>query len=116
MTALLLALASAIQPPCAGRVAPRISAASAAFMAATPCPGGPDKGSTRKCKGYVVVHVCPLVCCGLDAPLNMQWLTEAQAKKKDGTARSCSDKACGAGTSPAKQKGADPEPPPRSKR
>jgi hypothetical protein len=32
-----------------------------AFMREHPCPGGPDAGSTRRCHGYVVDHVKPLV-------------------------------------------------------
>jgi hypothetical protein len=31
----------------------------------------------------VIDHICPLVCCGLDAPQNMQWQTKAEAKAKD---------------------------------
>jgi hypothetical protein len=35
-------------------------------------------------KGCQVDHVCPLACCGLDAPQNMQWLTaEANRAKRD---------------------------------
>jgi hypothetical protein len=90
MTALLLALALTATPPCAGHVAPRNSTAKKRFTQGTPCPGGPDKGSTRHCQGYVIDHVCPLACCGLDAPQNMQWQTEADAKAKDKWEQNCS--------------------------
>jgi len=59
-------------------------------MRANPCPGGRDRGSTERCNGYVVDHICPLVCCGLDAPQNMQWQTRAEAKAKDSWEQSCS--------------------------
>ncbi|HET6414313.1 MAG TPA: DUF3761 domain-containing protein [Anaeromyxobacter sp.] len=88
VTALFLILSLA-SPPCAGHVAPRNYEAKKAFMQAHPCPGGPDRGSTRSCRGYVVDHICPLVCCGLDAPQNMQWQTQKAGKAKDGWERSC---------------------------
>jgi len=37
--------------------------------------------------GYVVDHITPLACGGLDAPANMQWQTIADAKLKDTTER-----------------------------
>ena len=37
--------------------------------------------------GYVIDHVKPLACGGLDAPSNMQWQTVAEAKAKDKTER-----------------------------
>jgi len=40
-------------------------------------------------KGYVVDHVIPLECGGLDAPSNMQWQTEAEARAKDATEATC---------------------------
>jgi hypothetical protein len=60
-------------------------------MLANPCPGGPDEGSTRRCRGYIIDHVCPLVCCGLDAPQNLQWQPRAEAKAKDARERDCSN-------------------------
>jgi hypothetical protein len=48
-----------------------------------PCPGGPDKGSVRRCKGYIVDHKKALACGGVDKPANMQWQTVAAAKAKD---------------------------------
>lgn len=33
--------------------------------------------------GYVVDHIIPLACGGLDAVSNMQWQTAAEAKAKD---------------------------------
>lgn len=86
MTALLLlALAAAPLTPCwgDGHNDERSSAAKREFMRHHPCPGGPDIGSTRRCRGYVIDHVCPLACCGDDAPSNMQYQTEADGKAKD---------------------------------
>jgi hypothetical protein len=37
--------------------------------------------------GYVVDHIVPLACGGLDVPGNMQWQTIAAAKAKDTTER-----------------------------
>jgi hypothetical protein len=37
--------------------------------------------------GYVVDHIIPLGCGGLDTPSNMQWQTVAAAKLKDKTER-----------------------------
>jgi hypothetical protein len=33
--------------------------------------------------GYVVDHIVPLACGGLDQPANMQWQTREEAKAKD---------------------------------
>jgi hypothetical protein len=89
MVGFLIAALLAAKPPCAGHVAPRSSKAKSEFRHATPCPGGPDKGSVRHCRGYIIDHVCPLACCGLDAPQNMQWQTQAQSKAKDRWELSC---------------------------
>ena len=46
-----------------------------------PCPAtGRNKGA---CQGYIIDHVKPLACGGLDSPKNMQWQTKADAKAKD---------------------------------
>ena len=37
--------------------------------------------------GYVIDHIVPLACGGVDAPSNMQWQTVAAAKAKDKTER-----------------------------
>jgi hypothetical protein len=51
------------------------------FKLDNPCPAnGRYKG---KCPGYVIDHVKPLACGGLDTPKNMQWQTEKDAKAKD---------------------------------
>jgi len=85
MTPLLLAALLAWSPPCRGdgHNRHRSTSAKKEFRRAHPCPGGPDKGSTRKCRGYVIDHICPLACCGLDAPQNMQYQTKAESKAKD---------------------------------
>lgn len=79
---LLLALAS---PPCRadGHNQHRSQQAKHIFMRANPCPGGPDKGKTNRCRGYVIDHICPLACCGADSAWNMQWQTKAVSKEKD---------------------------------
>jgi hypothetical protein len=53
------------------------------FMRENPCPGGFDRGSTKRCRGWVVDHVKPLKRGGADRPWNMQWQTRAEAKAKD---------------------------------
>lgn len=68
---------------------PRSRAVRARFMRLHPCPGGPDKGSTRRCSGFVVDHVTPLACCGPDAVANMQWQSAIAGKAKDRTELSC---------------------------
>jgi len=61
----------------------RSHAAKHHFMLAHPCPGGPDIGSSHKCRGFVVDHVNPLACGGPDDPSNMQWQTKAEGRAKD---------------------------------
>lgn len=59
----------------------RSAKAVASFKHQNPCPAtGLRKG---RCPGYVVDHVEPLCAGGLDAPINMQWQTVAEAKAKD---------------------------------
>jgi hypothetical protein len=55
----------------------------AAFMKLHPCPAGVDKGSTKRCRNYIVDHKKALACGGADSPANMQWQTLAAAKAKD---------------------------------
>ena len=67
----------------------RSQSAKVEFKLANPCPAnGARKGP---CKGYVIDHINPLACGGLDAPVNMQWQTIADGKAKDKWER----KACG---------------------
>jgi hypothetical protein len=87
MIPLLLSLLLAA-PPCPHPH--RSSTARARFMRAKPCPGGPDKGSTKRCAGFVVDHIISLACCGPDAPCNMRWMHVADAKKKDRWENNCS--------------------------
>ena len=54
-----------------------------AFQRANACPGGPDKGSHSRCRGYVVDHIRPLDCGGLDDPSNMQYQTVKDGHAKD---------------------------------
>jgi len=57
-----------------GRIA-RSAAAKHTFEAQTGYPHGRP--------GYVVDHITPLACGGVDAPSNMQWQTIAAARAKD---------------------------------
>ena len=51
------------------------------FKLENPCPAnGRYKG---RCEGYVIDHVVPLACGGLDTPKNMQWQTLQEARAKD---------------------------------
>ena len=51
------------------------------FKLEHPCPAnGSFKG---RCPGWVIDHVKPLACGGLDSPKNMQWQTIKDAKVKD---------------------------------
>jgi hypothetical protein len=59
------------------------------FKHTNPCPG---TGAARgRCSGYVVDHIKPLACGGVDGPSNMQWQTVAAGKAKDKWER----KSCG---------------------
>lgn len=59
----------------------RSQSAKIAFKKMNPCPAnGATKGA---CKGYVIDHIKPLACNGLDRPENMQWQTKEDAKAKD---------------------------------
>ena len=48
-----------------------------------------DSGYPKGRKGYIVDHVVPLECGGMDTPANMQWQTVQEAKIKDRTERNC---------------------------
>jgi hypothetical protein len=94
MLPLLLAFAVAASPPACrverdarGRIQ-RSSSAKHAFRARHPCPS--TGATTGSCTGYVIDHICPLACCGRDAPSNMQWQTTAESKAKDRWERDCS--------------------------
>ena len=51
------------------------------FKLENPClASGRYKG---RCKGYVIDHINPIACGGLDSPKNMQWQTVRAAKAKD---------------------------------
>lgn len=90
---LLFLLLTLVRPPCYGDTSPmhdvRNSKTKVYFFLAHPCPGGPDKGSKKRCQGYVIDHVCPLQCCGPDAVSNMQWQTVEEGKVKDKWERDC---------------------------
>ena len=51
------------------------------FKLSHPCPAnGSLKGH---CEGYIIDHIKPLACGGLDSPKNMQWQSKADARVKD---------------------------------
>jgi hypothetical protein len=87
---LFLILLAAAPPPCKGHVK-RSHKVRSAFMRLHPCPDGPDKGSTKRCRGWIIDHICPLQCCGLDSIDNLQWQSKADAKAKDRTEIACKD-------------------------
>jgi len=85
----LLCLALALTPLAADAHIKRSQSAKVEFKYEHPCPAsGARKGP---CKGYVIDHVNPLACGGLDAAVNMQWQTVADGRAKDKWER----KACG---------------------
>jgi hypothetical protein len=55
------------------------------FKLQNPCPA--DGGYKGRCEGYIIDHIKPLACGGLDSPKNMQWQTVDDAKAKDGWER-----------------------------
>ena len=67
---------------------PRSAAAKYQFQKANPCPvTGARRG---KCADHVIDHVIPLCAGGEDTPVNMQWQTIREAKRKDiDEAREC---------------------------
>ena len=76
----LLCLALLIPVAAEARIK-RSQSAKVEFKREHPCPAtGARKGP---CKGYVIDHVQPLACGGLDAPVNMQWQTISEGKAKD---------------------------------
>lgn len=51
------------------------------FKLSHPCPA--DGSYKGRCSNYVIDHVKPLACGGLDSSKNMQWQTKADARVKD---------------------------------
>lgn len=59
----------------------RSQKAKSIFKFNHPCPStGRNKGS---CPNYIIDHIKPLACGGLDDASNMQWQTKTDAKAKD---------------------------------
>jgi hypothetical protein len=59
----------------------RSQKAKSIFKFSNPCPStGRNKGT---CPNYIIDHIKPLACGGLDEASNMQWQTKAEAKAKD---------------------------------
>jgi hypothetical protein len=76
---------------CAVAAEPRSTQARAEFIRSTPCPAPHGK----RCPGYIIDHVIPLACGGVDAPSNMQWQTKADAAAKDKLERKGCEKPAG---------------------
>lgn len=77
MKYLLLTLLLAISFSSTARDAKQVYA----FHKLVPCP---TTGKIqRTCKGYIVDHIVPLACGGVDNVSNMQYQTIADAKTKD---------------------------------
>ena len=76
----LIGLLSAIFTPPA-EAGERSRSARAEFMRAHPCPATGRPGGA--CRGWVVDHVVPLACGGIDRPENMAWQTTVDAAAKD---------------------------------
>lgn len=79
----LLVLLALLAPSESSARIPRSAAVRRAFMHAHPCPGGPDAGIKKRCRGFVIDHITALKCGGADAVTNMQWQTTSEAKRKD---------------------------------
>ena len=59
----------------------RSQEAKDSFKYSHPCPSnGNNHGA---CPGYVIDHISPMACGGVDEPYNMQWQTVPEAKAKD---------------------------------
>lgn len=59
----------------------RSESAKNAFKRDNPCPANGNRRGA--CPGYVIDHIVPLACGGLDGPANMQWQTVFDGKAKD---------------------------------
>lgn len=99
MLALLLALAAvcSVARTGDGKIA-RSRDVARSFRHQYPCPDGPDKGSKKHCRNYVVDHILPRCAGGADEPSNMQWQPLAESREKDkAEVALCRwiDKACG---------------------
>ena len=79
-TACLVALSMATWSP-PTEAAARSQSAKYHFKKHFPCPAtGKSKGP---CPGWVIDHIVPLKRGGADHPINMQWQTIEDAKRKD---------------------------------
>jgi hypothetical protein len=61
--------------------ADRSSAQTRAFQRQNPCPA--NDARRGPCPGHVIDHIQPLCAGGADHPLNLQWQTVLDAKRKD---------------------------------
>lgn len=73
---------TSVQRNARGRIA-RSETAKRQFEISKPCPAPGAHKPGSPCPGYIIDHIKPLACGGLDAPSNMQWQTTAAAKEKD---------------------------------
>ena len=65
----------------------RSAAAVRQFKRSSECPTGDH--FMGRCPGYVVDHIIPLQCGGLDAPENMAWMSVEDGKVKDAWEGDC---------------------------
>jgi hypothetical protein len=78
--ALILIAACALSTVASANYA-RSKKALKSFVSQQACP---STGEHRlPCPGYVIDHIIPLACGGLDDPSNLQWQTREDAKAKD---------------------------------
>jgi hypothetical protein len=77
---LLLLAACLVSIPSYARIE-RSQAAKDLFKQLHPCPS--NGHTSGACPDYVIDHIKPLACGGLDAPSNMQWQTVEEGKEKD---------------------------------
>ncbi len=97
MIALVLALSLATAPACVGdghnrhrskSAIKRFQKTWARAHGGMPCPE--ECAVYRKvAERFVICQRCPLACCGLDAPQNMQWLTAEANRAKSDDCSSC---------------------------
>ena len=70
-----------VMAPHFSEAAKRSYSAKREFRDGHPCP---STNSTKgPCAGYVIDHIMPLCAGGADSPLNMQWQTVEDGKRKD---------------------------------
>lgn len=75
-----VALAASLMIFDSAEASQRSKAAIAEFKKLEPCPANGNRYGP--CPGWQIDHITPLKCGGVDAPMNMQWLTVEDHKAK----------------------------------